>query len=153
MSWNAVISCEMIGVYKTHRTSYETAARWVDLRHERIMLVSTHNNDIRAARSFGFRTAFLYRPGEWWDILSLDPEPSEAVEVVATDLVDLARQFGLSATGSSDVAGASRRSSPPRVPIGVTVGSSRTACGNMDPTGRLSTAGRSALSRAEDRRV
>lgn len=100
LSWDAVISCEMIGVDKTHRASYETAARWLDLPHERIMLVSTHNNDICAAHSFGFRTAFLYRPDEWWDIPSLDPEPSEAADVVAADLNDLARQFGLSATGS-----------------------------------------------------
>ena len=95
--WDAIISCEMIGVYKTQRTAYETAARWLDLPPDRIMLVSTHNNDIRAARRYGFHTAFLYRPHEWWDIPSRDAEPSEAAEIVAEDLVDLARQCGLDA--------------------------------------------------------
>ncbi len=94
LSWDAIISCEMIGVYKTQRPAYEAAARWLDLPHDRVMLVSTHNNDIRAARSYGFHTAFLYRPTEWWDIPSLDPEPGDAVELVADGLVDLARKLG-----------------------------------------------------------
>ena len=97
LSWDAVISCEMIGVYKTNRVAYETAARWLDLPTDRLMLVSTHNNDIRAARSCGLHTAFVYRPREWWDIPSRDPEPGESAEVVAHDLVDLARQLGLDA--------------------------------------------------------
>lgn len=95
LSWDAIISCEMIGVYKTHRTAYETAARWLDLPPERIMLVSTHNNDIAAARAYGFHTAFVYRPREWSEIPSRDPEPGDAAEMVARDLVDLARQCGL----------------------------------------------------------
>ena len=95
LSWDAVISCEMIGVYKTDRTAYETAARWLDMPPERVMLVSTHNNDIAAARAYGFRTAFVYRPNEWSDIPSRDPEPGDAADVVARDLVDLAGQCGL----------------------------------------------------------
>lgn len=101
LSWDAVISCEMIGVYKTQRLAYETAARWLDLPPERILLVSTHNNDIRAARSYGFHTAFLYRPREWGDIASSDPEPGEAAEIVADDLKDLARQAGLASDPQS----------------------------------------------------
>ncbi len=95
LTWDAVISCEMIGVYKTHRTTYETVARWLDLSPHEIMLVSTHNDDIEAARASGMRTAFVYRPDEWWDIPSLDPEPGDAAELVAADLNDLARQLGL----------------------------------------------------------
>ncbi len=99
--WDAIISCEMIGVYKTQRAAYETAARWLDLPPDRIMLVSTHNNDIRAAHRYGFHTAYLYRPHEWWDIPSRDAEPGEAAEIVADDLVDLARQCGLGAPGDT----------------------------------------------------
>jgi 2-haloacid dehalogenase len=95
LCWDAVISCEMTGVYKTLPGAYRTAARWLDLPPERIMLVSTHNNDIRAARASGFHTAFVYRPAEWADISSKDPEPGDAVEIVATDLVDLADRLGL----------------------------------------------------------
>lgn len=95
LTWDAVISCEMIGVYKTHRTTYETLARWLDLSPPQIMLVSTHNNDIAAARTSGLRTAFVYRPDEWWDVPSPDPDPGDAAELVAADLDDLARQLGL----------------------------------------------------------
>jgi 2-haloacid dehalogenase len=97
LSWDAVISCEMIGVYKTRRHAYDTAARWLDLPAERILLVSTHNNDIRAARSFGFRTAYVYRPREWWDAPSRDPEPDPAAEIVVDDLLDLVARAGLGA--------------------------------------------------------
>ncbi len=96
LTWDAIISCEIIGVYKTHRTTYETVARWLDLAPDRIILVSTHNNDIRAAHAFGMHTAFVYRPDEWGDIPSLDPEPGDAAELVAADLGDLARQLGMS---------------------------------------------------------
>lgn len=95
LSWDAVISCEMIGVYKTRPESYQTAARWLDLPADRIMLVSTHNDDIDAAQVNGFRTAFVRRPDEWGGTPSPDAEPSAASEVVVDDLHDLARHFGL----------------------------------------------------------
>jgi 2-haloacid dehalogenase len=62
------------------------------------MLVSTHNNDIRAAHSYGFRTAFVFRPAEWGELPSPDPQPSEVAELAALDLEDLARQLGLPAS-------------------------------------------------------
>jgi len=95
LTWDAVFSCEMMGIYKTHPHTYETAARWLDLSPRRIMLVSTHNNDIRAARACGFQTAFVYRPAEWWDIASPDPEPGNDAQLVAADFIDLARQLGV----------------------------------------------------------
>ncbi len=94
LTWDAVFSCEMIGIYKTDHRTYETVARWLDLPPQRIMLVSTHNNDIGAARACGMQTAFVYRPDEWWDIPSPDSEPGEDAQIVATDFVDLARQLG-----------------------------------------------------------
>jgi 2-haloacid dehalogenase len=94
LSWDTVISCEMIGVYKTHPDTYATAARWLDQPHDGMLLVTTHNNDLEAAHRFGFHTAFIYRPDEWRDIASLDPEPSELADFVAQDLDDLADQLG-----------------------------------------------------------
>jgi 2-haloacid dehalogenase len=91
----------MIGIYKTRPAAYATAARWLDLPPDRIMLVSTHNNDIRAARAHGFRTAFLYRPHEWFDIPSRDPEPGDAAELVARDLADLHLQLAPGAPARS----------------------------------------------------
>jgi 2-haloacid dehalogenase len=94
LSWDCVISCEMIGVYKTHPTAYATAARWLGLKHEEILMVTTHNNDLRASSENGFHTAFVYRPDEWGDIPSLDPEPDPLADVVCRDFNDLADMLG-----------------------------------------------------------
>jgi len=94
VSWDAVISCEMIGEYKTHPATYHTAARWLDVPIESLLLVTTHNNDLDAGHALGLRTAFVYRPDEWADEASDDPEPSPNADLVASDFVDLARQLG-----------------------------------------------------------
>jgi 2-haloacid dehalogenase len=95
VQWDAILSCEMSGVYKTAPASYANAARWLDLPPERIVLATTHNNDLAAAHDNGFRTAFVRRPDEWADIPSPDPEPGPAADWVAEDIRDLARQLGV----------------------------------------------------------
>lgn len=94
VQWDAIFSCEYTGVYKTSPASYANAARWLDLPPDRIVLATTHNNDLAAAHENGLRTAFVHRPDEWADEPSPDPEPGPAADWVATDIVDLARQLG-----------------------------------------------------------
>lgn len=96
LNWDCIISCEMIGIYKTLPGSYETAARWLALNHDEILLVTTHNNDLAAAHENGFPTAFVYRPDEWGDIPSMDPEPDPRADMVCNDFNDLANQLGRS---------------------------------------------------------
>lgn len=93
VEWDAVISCEMIGVYKTAPLTYATAMKWLDQPREAMLLVTTHNNDLEAAHHFGFHTAFVLRPAEWSDLPSADPDPSPLADIVADDFVDLARQL------------------------------------------------------------
>ena len=73
LSWDCVISCEMIGISKTHPVAYATAARWLGLQPEQILMVTTHNNDLKASHANGFRTAFVHRREQWADIPSPDP--------------------------------------------------------------------------------
>jgi 2-haloacid dehalogenase len=94
LSWDCVISCEMTGIYKTLPGAYETAARWLALPHDRILLVTTHNNDLRAGHSYGFPTAYVHRPNEWGDIPSLDPDPDPLADLICDDFDDLAEQLG-----------------------------------------------------------
>jgi 2-haloacid dehalogenase len=96
LSWDCVISCEMIGIYKTHRVAYETAARWLDLPHNRILMLTAHNNDLVAAHENGFRTAFVKRPKEWGGEGPSRPDPDPRADLVADDFVDLADQLGCS---------------------------------------------------------
>jgi len=94
VEWDAIFSCEYTGVYKTAPASYANAARWLDLPPDRIVLTTTHNNDLAAAHENGLRTAFIHRPDEWADIASPDPEPGPDADWVADDIVDLARRLG-----------------------------------------------------------
>ncbi len=94
VSWDLVISCEMIGIYKTDRRAYETAAHWMDCRNQQVLLVTCHNNDLRAAHSYGLPTAFVNRPDEWGDEVSPDAEADPAANIVCDGFDDLADQLG-----------------------------------------------------------
>jgi len=74
--WDAVISCEMIGVYKPNPQAYLTAARWLALAPGEIVMVACHNFDLNAAHAAGFRTAFVRRPEEWGPEGPPDPHPN-----------------------------------------------------------------------------
>jgi len=76
ITWDAVISCEMIGVYKPHAEAYATAARWMGLEPAQILMVACHNFDLNAAHQAGFRTAFVRRPAEWGPAGPPDPNPN-----------------------------------------------------------------------------
>lgn len=95
LTWDAVISCEAIGIYKTLRRSYEIAAKLLQLEPSQCCMVACHNNDLDAARGAGFMTAFVRRPDEWGDAGSPDPIPNPANDVIADDFPDLARQLGV----------------------------------------------------------
>lgn len=51
IDWDAIISCEMIGIYKTRPEAYRTAAKWLQLEPAEIMMVACHNFDLDAARA------------------------------------------------------------------------------------------------------
>jgi 2-haloacid dehalogenase len=89
--WDAVISCEMIGVYKPHAQAYATAARWMGLAPAQILMVACHNFDLNAAHRVGFRTAFVRRPAEWGPEGPPDPHPNMDYDVVVDDFGALAR--------------------------------------------------------------
>ena len=93
LSWDCIISCEMIGIYKTLPGSYATAARWLGEKHENILMVTTHNNDLRAAHENGFKTAFVYRRKEWAELPQPSPIPDPVADIVAEDFNDLANQL------------------------------------------------------------
>lgn len=91
IAWDAVISCEMIGVYKPHVEAYATAARWMGLAPQHILMVACHNFDLNAAQSAGFRTAFVRRPDEWGPQGPPDPHPSRYYDFVVDGFDQLLR--------------------------------------------------------------
>ena len=64
IDWDVIISCEMIGFYKVRPEAYRTAAKWLALEPQEIMMVACHNFDLDSARACGYQTAFVRRPDE-----------------------------------------------------------------------------------------
>ncbi len=91
--WDAVISCEMIGVYKPHAQAYATAAKWLALQPSQILMVACHNFDLNAAHRAGFHTAFVRRPDEWGPEGPPEPNPNMAYDIVTDGFDGLARQL------------------------------------------------------------
>ncbi len=90
LGWDAVISCEMIGVYKPHPQAYLKVAQWLGLEPPEILMVACHNFDLNAARSCGFKTAFVRRPDEWGPEGPPDPKPHPASDLVVDGFSALA---------------------------------------------------------------
>ncbi|WP_158218405.1 haloacid dehalogenase type II [Roseateles puraquae] len=92
LAWDAIISCEMIGVYKPHAEAYATAARWLGLAPQDILMVACHNFDLNAAQAAGFKTAFVRRPDEWGPQGPQDPHPNRPYDLVVDGFEELRRQ-------------------------------------------------------------
>ena len=63
--WDAVLSCEGLGVYKLLPQAYLRAAKMLQLAPEKCLMVACHPFDLDAAAKVGFRTALIRRPNEW----------------------------------------------------------------------------------------
>lgn len=94
IDWDAIISCEMIGTYKTRPEAYLTAAKWLQLEPAEIMMVACHNFDLNAALACGYKTAFVKRPGEWGREGPPDPVPNPAHTLVVETFPELAERLG-----------------------------------------------------------
>ena len=75
------------------REAYLTAARWLGLRTDEVLMVACHNFDLNAAMDAGMRTAFVRRPDEWGPAgPPPDPSPNRAYDHVVDGFDALQRQ-------------------------------------------------------------
>lgn len=65
LPWDAVLGAEPARAYKPQPQCYLRNARFLGLEPSECMLVAAHNDDLAAARTLGFRTAFVCRPSEY----------------------------------------------------------------------------------------
>lgn len=95
LPWDLVYSAELARAYKPDPRAYRMLQDLLMLSPDEIMLVAAHQDDLRAARDLGFRTAFVMRPLEHGPQAIPDLTADPSFDMVATELVDLARQLGV----------------------------------------------------------
>ena len=97
LTWDAVLSCEGLGVYKLLPRSYELAAAYLQLRPEECCMVACHPFDLDAAKKVGFKTAFVRRPLEWGSIPAPESPGVSGVEydIEVEDFSSLAERLGI----------------------------------------------------------
>lgn len=94
LPWDLILSAELARHYKPDREAYLTAVDLLGLHPGQVMMVAAHINDLNAARSFGLRTGFVYRPNEYGPSRQADKASPGQFDIVAKDIVDLAAQLG-----------------------------------------------------------
>ena len=94
IDWDAIISCEMIGIYKTRPEAYHIAAKLLQLDPSEILMVACHNFDLNAALACGYQTAFVKRPAEWGLEGPPDPVPNPSHTYVFDGFPALAMKLG-----------------------------------------------------------
>lgn len=93
ITWDCIISCEMLGVYKVRPEAYQGTAKLLQLKPAEILMVACHNFDLDAARKEGFKTCFVKRPLEWGPAGPPDPTPNPACDLVADGFEELAARM------------------------------------------------------------
>ena len=95
LPWDAILGAELAKHYKPDREVYLSAAYYLDLKPEEIMMVAAHRSDLDAARSLGLGTGFIYRPDEYGNGKVGVPDEAKPgdFDVVSTSAIDLAQKL------------------------------------------------------------
>ena len=93
LTWDVVLSCEGLGIYKLLPEAYRRAAARLQLPPEQCLMVASHPYDLDAARSVGFKTALIRRPDEWGPEARENPPHGQSgpYDLELDDLIELAR--------------------------------------------------------------
>jgi 2-haloacid dehalogenase len=91
LPWDVILGAEIARAYKPQAEVYLRGVEAVGLQPREVMMVAAHNGDLVAARGLGLMTAFVPRPTEHGPGQTSDLEPEQDYDVIAEDLVALAR--------------------------------------------------------------
>lgn len=94
LTWDCVLSADIIGAYKPDPRMYEGAAAFLDLPPDEVLMVAAHKGDLRAAQKAGLQAAFVPRPAEAGPSRQPDLTYDEAFQYNASSFEDLASQLG-----------------------------------------------------------
>jgi 2-haloacid dehalogenase len=96
LPWDLILGSDIVRHYKPDREMYLSAPFYLDLKPEQVMMCAAHAMDLQAARSFGLRTGFIYRPNEYGGGPVGVPDKAKPgdFDIVSTSIIDLAQQLG-----------------------------------------------------------
>jgi 2-haloacid dehalogenase len=94
LPWDTVFSADLFQRYKPDGAVYLGAAELLARPTSALILVAAHNYDLAAARSHGYRTAFVARPTEYGPRQKKDFGPEDAWDFSASSLEELAEKMG-----------------------------------------------------------
>lgn len=94
LPWDAILGAELVRHYKPDREVYLSAADFLCVKPEEVMMVAAHVGDLRSARECGLKTGFIHRPNEYGPKGRADTAKPGDFDVVASDAIDLAAKMG-----------------------------------------------------------
>jgi 2-haloacid dehalogenase len=95
LPFDAVLTAELARSYKPALAVYQLAVDYLGYRPDQILMVACHKYDLKAARAFGMRTAFVARPLEFGPDAKPDTAPEDWFDLYADDFVALAQALGV----------------------------------------------------------
>ena len=94
LPWDAILGAEPARSYKPTPASYLLTAEFLGLPTHQVMLCAAHNKDLVAARSHGYRTAFVRRPTEYGPNQTKDVEAVHDFDVIGESIIEVAEKLG-----------------------------------------------------------
>ena len=95
LPWDCILGAETARAYKPTPDAYRNSCRQLGLSTNEVLMVAAHNNDLRAAKAQGMKTAFVARPAEHGPGQTTDLTPdSSCVDLAPKDFVELAAKLG-----------------------------------------------------------
>ena len=90
LPFDAILTAELARSYKPSSAVYQLAVDYLGYRPDQILMVACHKYDLKAARTFGMKTAFVPRPLEFGPDAAPDVAPESWFDIYATSFIDLA---------------------------------------------------------------
>jgi 2-haloacid dehalogenase len=91
-----ILGAELARHYKPDSEAYLTSVSLIGLKPAEVMMCACHLGDLMAARGFGLRTGFIYRPDEYGTggLRQAEAAKPGDFDVVSGDMLDLASKMG-----------------------------------------------------------
>jgi 2-haloacid dehalogenase len=94
LPWDAILGAEVAQSFKPNPEVYVRTVEALMMQPEEVCFVAAHNDDLKAARACGLRTAFIARPYERGPGQSIDLKADSDWDVIVTGIDQVADAVG-----------------------------------------------------------